>query len=136
MPPFKEEVVYCFANVGWSVCWQTKWFLLIILNTIYHRVFIFHMQIGNDQQMTPIDFGVTRSKVRGHMCRSTFLVERFSQPLPSQKGRRRLIVISSDTKLPHTDQDAAFQRPIISYFYSEAIKSCLNLTIFLRIEKY
>ena len=27
--------------------------------------------------MTPIDFGVTRSevKVRGHMCRSTFLVE-------------------------------------------------------------
>ena len=43
--------VYCCANVGLLVCLsvglsvgrKTKWFPLIILNTTYHRVFIFHM---------------------------------------------------------------------------------------------
>ena len=62
--------------VGRYVGRQTRWLPLIILNTIHHRVFIFYMLVDNDQQMTPIDFGVTRSKVkvRGHMCRTTFLV--------------------------------------------------------------
>ena len=48
--------VYGFANVGLSVSRQIRWFPLIL--------FIFHLQIGHDQQITPIDFGVIRSKVK------------------------------------------------------------------------
>ena len=34
------------------------------LNTVYHKVIMFHMSVGHDQELTPIDFGVTRSKVK------------------------------------------------------------------------
>ena len=76
MPPLKKGYIALLMSVGRYVGRQTKWFPLIILNTIYHRVVIFQMQIGHDQQMTPIDSGVTKLKVkvRGRICRSTFLV--------------------------------------------------------------
>jgi len=40
------------------------WFLLIILRTIYHLAFIFHMLSGLDIDITHIDIGVIRSKVK------------------------------------------------------------------------
>ena len=42
---------------------KTK-FSLIILRTINHRAFIFHMLIGLMKDMTPVDFVFTRSKVK------------------------------------------------------------------------
>jgi len=37
-------------------------FIAIILWTIYHRAFIFHMLIGHGEVMTPTDFVFTRSR--------------------------------------------------------------------------
>jgi hypothetical protein len=39
-------------------------FQLIILKDNYHKVFIFHIVIGHNQQMISIAFWVTRSKVK------------------------------------------------------------------------
>jgi len=41
---------------------QGKHVLLIILRTVYHRGFIFHMPIGIGGNMTHFDFEFTRSK--------------------------------------------------------------------------
>jgi len=41
-----------------------KWFPLIFLRNVYHRAFIFHLQIGLGEGMAPIDFGFTRSNVK------------------------------------------------------------------------
>jgi len=41
-----------------------KWFLLIILRTVYHRAFIFHMLIGLGEDMSPDVFMFTRSNVK------------------------------------------------------------------------
>jgi len=43
------------------------WFLLIILRTIYHIAFIFHMLIGLDRDMTHFDIGVIRPTVKVRM---------------------------------------------------------------------
>ena len=43
---------------------KKNWLPLIILRTVYHRAFIFHMFIGLGKDMTSIDFGFTWSKVR------------------------------------------------------------------------
>ena len=39
------------------------WFLLIVLRTVHHKCFIFHMLIGLDDGLTFIDDGFFRSKV-------------------------------------------------------------------------
>jgi hypothetical protein len=43
---------------------MSEWFLLIILKSILYKVFIFHIVIGHNSVMTPIDFRVTSSKVK------------------------------------------------------------------------
>ena len=52
------------------------WFLFVILRTIYHKAFIFHMLIGLDRDLTHIDIGVIRSKVK--VRRITFVKIWFS----------------------------------------------------------
>jgi hypothetical protein len=54
---------------------MSKWFPLIILKSIHHKVFIFHTVIGHNENMTPIDFAVTRLKVK---LTGTFNVEMVS----------------------------------------------------------
>jgi len=51
-----------------------EWFLFIILRTIYHSAFIFHMLIGLDGNMTPINIDLIRSKVKvkNHFCKKWF----------------------------------------------------------------
>ena len=43
---------------------KIKWFPLIILRIIFHRAFKLHMLISLGKNMTPIDFGFTRSTVK------------------------------------------------------------------------
>jgi len=43
---------------------KIKWFPLIILRTVYQRAFIFRMLISLGEDMTPIDLGFTRLKVK------------------------------------------------------------------------
>jgi len=73
MPPFEEEGAYCFANVGryvgrsvcWSVCLSVDQMVpIIILKTIYHSAFIFHMLIGLSEDKTPFDYEFTMSKIK------------------------------------------------------------------------
>jgi hypothetical protein len=42
---------------------MSEWFPLIIFKTSYHKVFILRILIVYNSKMTPIDFGVTISKV-------------------------------------------------------------------------
>jgi len=44
---------------------------IIILRTIYHRAFVFHVQIGPGKDKNPIDFRVIKSKV--NVKRVTFV---------------------------------------------------------------
>ena len=64
MPPFEEEGVYCFAHVGRSVGPSTRWFPDDNSRTLRPRIMKLHRNIDHDSQMTPIDFEVTRSKVK------------------------------------------------------------------------
>ena len=72
MPPFEEEGVYCFADVGRSVRpsvrpsvrLYTKRFPDDNLRTRWPRIMKLQREVGHDLQMTPIDFGVSRSKVK------------------------------------------------------------------------
>jgi len=50
-------------------------FSLIILITVYHRAFIFYMQIGLGEGLTPIDFVFFRSKVK--VARFTYVKNGF-----------------------------------------------------------
>jgi hypothetical protein len=43
---------------------MSKWFPLIVLKSIHHNAVIFHMVIGYNMFMTPIDFEVTLSTVK------------------------------------------------------------------------
>ena len=68
LPPFEEEGSYCFANVGLSVVQlQIKWFPIVVLKTIYHRAFIFHILIGLGKDKTRTDFGFTNSRTHGSL---------------------------------------------------------------------
>ena len=53
-------------SVCLSVGLLTKLFPIIILETIFHSTFIFHMPIGLGKDMTHIDFVFTRLS-QGHM---------------------------------------------------------------------
>ena len=68
MPPFEEEGVYCFAHVGLSVGRSvgpsTRWLSDDNSRTLGPRIMKLHRYIDHDSQMTPIDFEVTRSKVK------------------------------------------------------------------------
>ena len=64
MPPFEEEGVYCFAHVGRSVGPSTRWLSDDNSRTLGPRIMKLHRYIHHDSQMTPIDFEVTRSKVK------------------------------------------------------------------------
>jgi len=48
------------------------WFLLIILRTIYHIVFIFHMLIGLQRDMTHIDIVKSKGKVKVTFVKNGF----------------------------------------------------------------
>ena len=53
-----------------------KWINLIFLKTFYLRAIIFHMLIGLDRDMPPIDIQLIRSKVK--VRRITFVQKKIS----------------------------------------------------------
>ena len=62
-PPLEEEGVYCFAHVS-QVCRSVdKPCLINNQRTHSPMIFFLGMVIGYDQQMTSIEFGISRSKV-------------------------------------------------------------------------
>jgi hypothetical protein len=74
IPPFEEEGVYCFAHVGLSVCPSTRWLSDDNSRTLRPRIMKLHRYIDHDSQMTPIDFEVTRSKVKVTVTRNSKMV--------------------------------------------------------------
>jgi len=61
MPPLEEEgYIVLHMSVGWS----TRWFPDDNSRTLWPRIMKLHRYIDHDSQMTPIDFEVTRSKVK------------------------------------------------------------------------
>jgi hypothetical protein len=38
---------------------MSEWLPMIILKTIHHKIFVFHILIGHNNYITTIDFGVT-----------------------------------------------------------------------------
>ncbi len=82
MPPFEEEGVYCFAHVGLSVgLWvgrsvgpSTRWLSDYNSRTLGPKIMKLHRYIDHDSQMIPIDFEVTRSKVKVTMTRNSKMV--------------------------------------------------------------
>ena len=65
-PPFEEVGVYCFAHVGRSVGWSVRRQILSdqYLENTQARIFSHGMVVVHDQQMTPFEFGLSRSKVK------------------------------------------------------------------------
>jgi len=55
MTPIDIEVIREKVKVR-RITFVKKWFPLIILRTVYHRGFIFHMLIGPGEGLTPFDF--------------------------------------------------------------------------------
>jgi hypothetical protein len=57
----EKEAVYCFANVGLSVCLSVDHMVSAdYFEFIYHKVCILYLVIGHNLWMTPIEFGMTR----------------------------------------------------------------------------
>jgi len=52
------------TRVAFAKKCRQSWFLLIILRTVYHRAFIFHVMIGLGEITIPYVFNFTRSKVK------------------------------------------------------------------------
>ena len=69
-PPFEEEGVYCFVHVSPS----TRWFPDDNSRALMPRIMKLHRYIDHDSQMTPIDFQVTRSKVKVTVTKNSKMV--------------------------------------------------------------